>query len=124
MLKPYQFPNKPHRIKIYSIFENTDGTNEKHYIHPDGKKNRLKAYARTQSTGKSNNDDGVQNASIYLFTINKREITNTMYIEFDKGYGIETYQIEGIDYLDFFKSEITLRATVITPREFESEVYA
>lgn len=121
MLQPYQFPNKPHRIKVYSIFENEDGTNEKHYIHPENVK--LKAYGRTQSTGKSNNDEGVQNASIYLFTINKRQITNTMEIEFDKGYGVETYQIEGIDYLDFFKSEMTIRASVITPREFESEVY-
>lgn len=121
MLKPYQFPNKPHRIKIYFIVENTDGTNEKHYIHPSNVK--LKAYARTQSTGKSNNDDGVQNANIYLFTINKRAINNTHYIEFDKGYGVETYQIEGIDYLDFFKSEITIRSSVITPRDFDSEVY-
>lgn len=121
MLKPYQHPNKPHRIRVYKVLEDTDGSNIKQYIHPEGVK--LKAYARTQSTGKSNNDDGVQNANIYLFTINKREIVNTMFIEFDKGYGVETYQIEGIDYLDFFKSEITIRATVITPSEFESEVY-
>ena len=41
-----------------------------------------------------------------------------MYFDFDRGFGEETFKIDAIDFLEFFKSEITFRASQSPKKEY------
>lgn len=113
MLKKLQYPIKPHKLKIF--YEDEDGT-VKQYIQPNGK--YIKAYARQLSGNEQAALDGVQNSSSYEFVIMKRDIDYDMYIEFDKGFGEKTYEINFIDMREFYKAEITIRGSEINTKEY------
>lgn len=118
MLKQYRYPMKPHRIKIY--YEEEIGDNYiKQYIIPKDK--YIKAYARQLSANEQASANAVQDSSFYEFVINKRDVKIDMFIEFDRGYGEQTFEISGTDFMEFFKGEITIRAVEVTPKE-HSEV--
>ena len=115
MLKQYRYPNKPHRIKIY--YEEEIGEDYiKQYIIPEGK--YIRAYARQLSASEQASADGVQDSSFYEFVINKRDIKVDMFIEFNRGYGEQTFQIKAVDFMEFFKGEIALRAEESPPKEY------
>lgn len=115
MLKPFRYPTKPHRIRIFYEIPSPEGP-IKQYIIPNGK--YIKAYARQLSSSEQINANALQNASDYEFTIMKREVEQDMLLEFDKGFGIKTYQIGLPDFLEFFKSEISFRASEIATKDY------
>ena len=121
MLKQYRYPVKPHRIKIY--YEEEIGEDYiKQYIIPEGR--TIKAYARQLSANEQNSADGVQDSSFYEFVINKRNVKVDMFIEFNRGYGEETFEISATDFMEFFKGEIILRASKVTAKEHSETRWA
>ena len=115
MLKKLQYPIKPARLKIFYIEETKEGS-IKQYIMPEGK--FIKAYARQLSGSEQASADAVQDSSSYEFVIMKRDLSLTMFIEFNKGYGEKLYEINFIDFREFYKAEITIRAGEINNKTF------
>lgn len=114
MLEPYRYMNKRHKIKIF--FEEENGT-VKHYISETNKS--FKAFAKQLSASQRNSADGVKDGSSYEFVIQKRNISEDMLIEFDKGFGTKTYNIDAIDFLEFLNGEIYIRASEVNTKEYD-----
>ncbi|MDA3780871.1 MAG: head-tail adaptor protein [Bacteroidales bacterium] len=114
MLKPYRYMNKDKKIKIF--FEEEDGA-VKQYITPQGQ--TLKAYAKQLSASQRNSAEGVKDGSSYEFVIQKRNISEDMLIEFDKGFGMKTYNIDAIDFLEFLNGEMYIRASEVNTKEYD-----
>lgn len=114
-LKRSRHPIKPHSIRIYKEVDTKTGY-VREYIIPEGK--FIKAYARQLSANELHSSDAIHDGSEYEFTIWKREVSADMYVEFDNGFGTKVYQISSPDLLEFFESEISFRASEVTPKEY------
>jgi len=119
VFKKFRHPIKKTDIRIY-YEDDTELGYIKTYIIPLNKV--LKAYARQLSANEQMAADASQDGGEYEFTIMKREIKRDMFVEFNNGFGTQTLQIGAIDMLEFYNSEITFRASAVTPRDEYIEV--
>ena len=118
----YKYPNKDRRIKVYRLIrtEKDDGTivTEKHYVHPKG--TELKTYM-VGIVAQSQNSPTKIPVNQTSFVVNwKDTISTECYIE---NCGI-TYQITGIDPLDYRKTEMRIVGQSTTAPSFDSVTYA
>lgn len=92
----YQLDKK---IKIFKLQQDRDGAyvvTIKKYIHPLNSK--LCAYFRDLSQKEVNANKQSQDDSTAIFVINRRAVTQGMFIEYKrKTFGLITYQITGVD---------------------------
>lgn len=117
----YKYPNKDRRIQVYRLIrtEQDDGTilSEKHYVHPQG--TTLKAYM-VGVVAQSNNSPIKIPVNQTSFVVNwKDAITTECYIE---NSGL-TYQITGIDPLDYRKTEMRIVGQTTTAPSYDSVTY-
>ena len=87
------------KIKIFKLNQDRDGAyvvTVKKYIHPVDAK--LCAYFRDLSQKEVNANKQSQDDSTAMFVINRRLVTQGMFIEYRrKTFGLTTYQITGVD---------------------------
>src|SRR5690554_2498510 len=110
MLKKFINLAKFRDIKIYR--ELKEGK-IKEYIHPEG--TTIKAHVRQLSANEMATANAFQDASDVQFTIHKRNIDVGMFVEFNN----QTYQITGVDFREFLKTDITFRATHVNKKTYE-----
>ena len=90
----------------------------KKYIHPLD--SYLKAYFRTLSSFEINSNKQVQNDTTALFIINRRVITEDMFIERDRRtFGKETYQITSIDGYEDSSNDLKIGAKKIVAPSYD-----
>ena len=111
----FKYPIKDKDIRIFEIVNDEDlegyTVQKKRYIT----KGIIKASIQSNVAS-----DFIENGKLsfqnYLTVyINKRLVDSTMFIEF-KG---KTYQIQSVDPVDFYNTEITIRAKLVSPVNLE-----
>lgn len=117
MLEKFLYPLKPVKIFIFIEETGTLGILKK-YITPMNL--GIKAYVRQLSANEQMASDAVKNASVFEFVIMKRDVEIDMYIEFNG----KTYQIIGVDFMEFYKAEIKLRANLVNEKEYSKVVWS
>lgn len=111
MQKQKKIPRiKDKSIRIFREDQTQEGI-IKIYIHPEN--TFLKAYVRQLSTSELLAFNAVLDGSAIEFTINFREISPTMFVEF-RG---KTYQIGPADRFEFYDRELKFIGYEITPRD-------
>lgn len=106
---------KHHNIRIFKEIETHHGT-IKEYIH--SKNSFLKANVRQLSANEQAVAGAIHDSSDIEFTINRRNISVDMFVEF-KRFGVErVYQMSGVDNFKFFNTDITFRAYEINPKQY------
>ena len=118
----YKYPNKDKHIFVYRLIrtEAEDGTilSEKHYIHPKGK--FLKAYM-IGVVAQSQNSPTKIPVNQSSFVVNWKDTIDTeCLIE----YCGTTYQITGIDPLDYRKTEMRIVGQSTAAPSYDSVTYA
>ncbi|MCU7522506.1 MAG: phage head closure protein [Ignavibacteria bacterium] len=112
-------------IKIFSLYQRKNLDNEtitiKHYHHPQNQS--LKAYVRNLSASEQFASNANKDNSTIQFTINHRNISNDMYVEFAG----KTYAITAPDKYEFYNTDIKFMAKEVAPitaEETEYEVWS
>lgn len=114
-IKPIIY-NKDKKVKIFYLTttrdENGFKVTIKKYIHPIDKS--LNAYIRDLSQKELQSNMQVQDSSTAIAIINRREINNTMYLEYKRrGMRKQTYNINGVDYFDDSTNDIKLTISLV-----------
>jgi SPP1 family predicted phage head-tail adaptor len=78
---------------------------------------KIKAYVRQLSASEIVNAKAMQDDSTLEIVINKRRISQDMYIDFKGG----SYQVGAIDNFDFIQPEIKFRAKPVIPVTWDLE---
>jgi len=108
---------KDKNIRIF--WEDVDGDESiKHYIHP--RNSFLKAYVIQLSANEQASADAIQDRSDIEFIVNYREIIVDMYVEFNN----KTYRISGIDYYEFYITEVKFRAYEVNVKQYDKVRWA
>jgi head-tail adaptor len=110
-LHGYSYPNKHHNILVFKEIQSKTGI-VKQYIHPINTK--LSAYARQLSSQEQSSQEAIQNNVTIEFVINYRTIDIDMFIEFMN----RVYAIDSIDELEFFQTELKLRAYPVNSKSY------
>ncbi len=117
----YKYPNKDRRVLIFKPIrrEEDDGTitTEKHYLTAKG--TYIKAYMIDITVQSSDTPTKIPTNQT-TFIVNWRdEVTDECYIE----YCGETFQIRGVDGLDYRKTEMRLLGQLTTGPSYDTVTY-
>lgn len=106
-------------VKVYFKFSKTAEVFADGGYDPQNEGIDIKAYARQLSAEERNASMALQDDSSIEVAINKRQVTQDMYMEF-KG---NTYQIGAPDNFQFEGTEVKFRAKEVVPVEFDIVEY-
>jgi len=103
--------HKRHRIRIFQeIDQKPDPI--KQYIHAQD--TYLKAHARQLTASDTSSLNALQDSGYIEFVINKRNVKQDMFIEFDG----KTLQISSVDPFDFETPELKLQAYEVNAKSY------